>query len=218
MTEMEYQMRNWYYFNWLCGDHIVEQHIHNIDVSNWIKDMLPVEANGMGGRQVRTGKEYGQIFDHHAVEFTYPDGAKMFSQCRHIEGTFSAVNEHAHGCKGTAYLDDSSGPFITTADGEWRSQQAKVDNHHQEHHDLFAALRKGDVYNEGDYGAHSTMTAILGRMATYSGKVVKWDEAINSTLDLSPKKYAFDADPPVLPKKDGSYPIPVPGQTDVLNG
>jgi hypothetical protein len=128
------------------------------------------------------------------------------------------VNEHAHGCKGTAFLDDAGGPVITTADGEWRSQQAKVDNHHQEHHDLFAALRKGDIYNEGDYGAHSTMTAILGRMATYSGKAIKWDEALNSTLDLSPKKYAFDADPPVMPKKDGSYPIPVPGETDVLKG
>merc|ERR1712096_582199 len=83
-TEMEYQMRNWYYYNWLCGDHICEQHIHNLDVGNWLKDDFPVKANGMGGRQVRTDKRYGEIFDHHAVEFEYADGARMFSQCRHI--------------------------------------------------------------------------------------------------------------------------------------
>lgn len=218
-TEMEYQMRNWYYFNWLCGDHIVEQHIHNLDIGNWLRDKLPVEAHGLGGRQVRTGKEYGQIFDHHAVEYTYDDGTKMISQCCHIDGAWSSVSEHGHGTKGVIDLDDGPrGPMITTAEGKWRSQARKVDNHHQEHHDLFAALRRGEVYNEGDYGATSTMTAILGRMATYSGKVIKWDEALNSKLDLSPKKYAFDAEPPVMPDKDGNYAIPVPGQTDVLNG
>jgi predicted dehydrogenase len=220
-TEMEYQMRNWYYFNWLCGDHIVEQHIHNMDVGNWLRgDKLPVSAQGMGGRQVRTGKEFGQIFDHHAVEFTYDDGTKMFSQCRHMDGCAGAVSEHAHGSLGTADLDDGPiGPVINVkGQDRWRSKARKVDNHHQEHHDLFAALRRGEVYNEGDYGAHSTMTAVLGRMATYSGKLVTWEEGLNSTLDLSPKKYAFDADPPVMPNEDGFYPVPVPGKTDVLKG
>ena len=99
---MEYQMRNWYYFNWLCGDHIVEQHIHNLDVINWLKDAYPVKANGMGGRQVRTGKDYGEIYDHHAVEFEYADGTRMFSQCRHIPNCWNSVTEHAHGTKGTA--------------------------------------------------------------------------------------------------------------------
>ena len=215
-TEMEYQMRNWYYFTWLCGDHIVEQHIHNIDIGNWLRDMAPSEAHGLGGRQVRTGKEFGQIFDHHAVEFTYPDGTKMFSQCCHIDGAWGAVTEHAHGTKGTADLNDGSGPVIHGPDGQWRSKARKVNNHHQEHHDMFAALRRGEIYNEGDNGARSTMTAILGRMATYSGKLIKWDEALNSTLDLSPKKYDFAADPPVMPDKDGRYPVPVPGKTEVL--
>jgi predicted dehydrogenase len=215
-TEMEYQMRNWYYFTWLCGDHIVEQHIHNMDVSNWLKGKVPVECHGLGGRQVRTGKEFGQIFDHHAVEYTYPDGTKMFSQCCHIDGAWTAVNEHAHGTKGTAYLDDGRGPEITTADGKWRSKAKKVNNHHQEHHDMFAALRRGEIYNEGDYGAESTMTAIMGRMATYSGKVIKWDEAINSTLSLSPEQYDFAANPPVMPNDDGEYPVPMPGKTEVL--
>ena len=217
-TEMEYQMRNWYYFNWLCGDHIVEQHIHNLDIGNWIRDKIPTEAHGLGGRQVRTGKDFGEIFDHHAVEYTYDDGSKMMSQCCHIDGSWGAVDEHAHGCKGIAHLDDGRGPEIIIGDSKWRSKAKKVDNHHQEHHDMFAALRRGEIYNEGDNGAHATMTAILGRMATYSGKKITWDEALTSTLDLSPKSYAFDADPPVMPGKDGFYAIAVPGVTDVLNG
>ena len=93
-TEMEYQMRNWYYFNWLCGDHIVEQHIHNIDVMNWFKGGYPVKAQGMGGRQVRKGKDHGEIFDHHYVEFHYADGSILNSQCRHIPGTMSKVDEY----------------------------------------------------------------------------------------------------------------------------
>jgi myo-inositol 2-dehydrogenase/D-chiro-inositol 1-dehydrogenase len=211
-TEMEYQMRNWYYFTWLCGDHIVEQHIHNLDVGTWIHGAHPVEAQGMGGRQVRTGKEYGQIFDHHAVEYTFADGTKMFSQCRHIEGCTSEVREHAHGTKGKLDIDDQAGGLITTKDDKWKSPGHKLDNHHQEHHDLFAALRKGDVYNEVQYGAESTMTAILGRMATYSGKTIKWDEALSKGSDLSPKTYDFAATPPVVPDKDGFYPVAVPGK------
>ena len=100
-SEMTYQMRNWYYFNWLCGDHIVEQHIHNLDVINWLNGKYPVEAKGMGGRQVRVGKEYGQIFDHHAVEFEYDDGSRMISQCRHIPSCWDSVSEHVAGTKGT---------------------------------------------------------------------------------------------------------------------
>jgi hypothetical protein len=211
---MEYQVYNWYYFNWLCGDHIVEQHIHNIDVGNWLRGMHPSEAHGMGGRQVRTGNEYGQIFDHHAVEYTYPDGTKMFSQCRHQDGCWVEVGEFAHGTLGSA---DVGRGRMEGKSGKWRTREKPVDAHHQEHHDLFAALRRGDVYNEGQTGAEATMTAILGRMATYSGKLITWEDAIASTLDLSPAEYAFDATPPVVPNADGSYPVPVPGKTDVLH-
>jgi predicted dehydrogenase len=213
-TEMEYQMRNWYYFNWLCGDHIVEQHIHNMDVGNWLRGGIhPVQAQGMGGRQVRTGKEYGQIFDHHFVEFTYADGTKMFSQCRHIDGCATSVNEYAHGTKGTS---DVGNARIDGDEGKWHSNEKAIDAWHQEHHDMFAALRRGDIYNEGDYGAESTMTAILGRMATYSGKIVRWDEALANGADLSPVSYDFAATPPVVPDSDGYYPVPVPGKTDVM--
>jgi myo-inositol 2-dehydrogenase/D-chiro-inositol 1-dehydrogenase len=217
-TEMEYQMRNWYYFTWLCGDHIVEQHIHNLDVGTWIHGAHPVMAQGMGGRQVRTGKEYGQIFDHHAVEYTFADGTKMFSQCRHMPGCDSEVREHAHGSKGTLDIDDSAGGLIITKDGKWKSPGPILDNHHQEHHDLFAALRDGRTYNEVQYGAESTMTAILGRMATYSGKAVKWEDALTKGIDLSPQTYDFAATPPVVPDQDGFYPVPAPGKFQVMKG
>lgn len=233
-SEMEYQVNNWYYFTWLGGDHIVEQHIHNLDVGNWMRgDKHPVEAQGMGGRQVRTGKEYGQIFDHHFVEYTYDDGTKMYSQCRHQDGCANEVREHAHGTKGTLDIDDGGGPmmntgpigvarkdrgFVTTKGGKWTMPKPKLDNHHQEHHDLFAALRDGRTYNEGDYGAQSTMTAILGRMATYSGNIVKWDDALHKGIDLSPQMYDFAAPPPVLADKNGFYPVAVPGVTKVIKG
>jgi len=209
-------MRNWYYFNWLCGDHICEQHIHNLDVSNWVKDAHPVEANGMGGREVRTGKEHGQIFDHHFVEFTYPDGSKMMSQCRHIPGCFSSVSEHAHGSKGTANVKNSiSGPGGET---RWRYRGENPNPYQVEHDDLFAAIRGGTPYNEAVYGAHSTMTSILGRMATYSGKVITWDEALKSNVRVgTPELYDFSSTPPVVPDEQGRYPVPVPGKTDVLS-
>jgi predicted dehydrogenase len=214
-SEMEYQVYNWYYFNWLCGDHIVEQHIHNLDVGNWLRGMHPVEAKGMGGRQVRTGREHGEIFDHHFVEYTYPDGTKMFSQCRHQDGCTVEVGEHAHGTLGTA---DVGNGRVSGKSGKWKTGEKRIDAHHQEHHDMFAALRRSEVYNEAVNGAESTMTAILGRMATYSGKTIAWDEALASRLDLAPAEYNFAATPPVVPDANGNYPIPVPGKSDVLNG
>ncbi|MCH2114192.1 MAG: Gfo/Idh/MocA family oxidoreductase [Pirellulales bacterium] len=212
-TEMEYQVNNWYYFNWLCGDHIAEQHIHNLDVSNWLKNAHPVEAGGMGGRQVRTGKDYGQIFDHHFIEFTYADGCTMMSQCRHMRGTTYRGGELATGSAGTADID---GALIHSPQGKWNYQGDRGRPTQREHDDLFAAIRRGEPYNESEYGATSTMTAILGRMATYSGKVIRWDEAFNSNIDLSPGVYDFAADPPVMPDADGNYPVPVPGKSVVV--
>ncbi len=213
-TELEYQMRNWYYFTWLCGDHIDEQHIHNLDVINWLVQGHPVEAQGQGGRQVRKGVDHGQIFDHHMVEFTYPNGFKLLSQCRHMQGCWNSVSEHVLGSAGSA---DISNALIRDSKGNktWQSEAIEVKGKgwQQEHHDFFAAIRKGDVPNEGDYGAHSTMTAILGRMATYSGKVVKWDDAINSGIQLADTDamHSFDDPAPISPDEDGQYPVPVPG-------
>lgn len=176
-------------------------------------DDFPAECNGMGGRQVRTDPKYGQIYDHFACEYTYKNGAKMFSQCRHIRNCWNSVSEHAHGSNGSSNI---SGASITSPSGDWRFRDKSKNPYQVEHDDLFAAIRSNTPYNEGDYGAKSTMTAILGRMAVYSGKVIKWDDAINSEISIMPKHYAFDADPPVMPGKDGRYPIPVPGVTKVV--
>jgi myo-inositol 2-dehydrogenase/D-chiro-inositol 1-dehydrogenase len=225
-TEMEYQMRNWYYFNWLCGDHINEQHIHNIDVGNWVKNGPPAVAQGQGGRQVRTGIDHGEIYDHHMVEFTYPDGTKMLSQCRHIPNTPDLVDEFGHGTKGEAHIGGGS---IRTRDGsEWRYQGRGGDPYQIEHDVLFDAIRNNKAHNEAEYGATSTMTAIMGRMATYSGQVIYWDKAtaqkagkadapvaLESSQNLMPERLAWDAKPPTLPGPDGRYPIAMPGSTKV---
>lgn len=209
-TEMEYQMRNWYYFNWLCGDHIVEQHIHNLDVSNWAKNMVPAKARGTGGREIRKGIDHGEIFDHHFVEYTYPDGTTMMSMCRHQPGTWDLVTEYAHGTKGWSHV---AGARIMDHSGEvkWRFRGPTPSGYQKEHDDLFASIRKGDPLNEGEIGATSTMTSILGRMATYSGQEISWEEGLNSEVDLSPAVYAFDADPPVMPNEHGAYRVAVPG-------
>ncbi|MGK7392980.1 MAG: Gfo/Idh/MocA family protein [Candidatus Cyclobacteriaceae bacterium M3_2C_046] len=215
-NEMEYQMRNWYYFNWLCGDHITEQHIHNIDVINWAKNAYPVSAQGMGGREVRTGREHGEIFDHHYVEFTYDDGSIMNSQCRHIKGCWNKVGEHMQGTKGRA---DSSGTiYDLKGNVVWKHRDKDDPNPYQQEHDeLFSAIAKGDYkFADAENGAKSTMTSLLGRMCTYSGQKISWDEALNSNVSLMPERFAWDATPPVLPQEDGFYPVPVPGETKVL--
>ncbi len=215
-TEMEYQMRNWYNFVWTCGDHIVEQHIHNLDVINWIKNDYPATAQGQGGCVLRE-KDFGEIFDHHMVEFTYGDGTVMLSQCRHQPDTWQAVSEFVHGTKGRAEV---SGSKIYDADGKVIHNFANLggDGHQQEHHDLFAEIRAGRLPQEGEWGAKSTMTAIFGRMATYSGKMLKWDECLNSDQVLSPvEKYtSFQDEPPHKPDANGWYELPTPGKTKVV--
>ncbi len=208
-TEMEYQMRNWYYFNWLCGDHINEQHIHNLDVINWVKNGYPVRAHGMGGRQVRTAIEYGEIYDHHAVVYEYADKSQCASQCRHIRGAWSSVSEHVVGTKGRADVSRNEIKGAST----WRFKGEIKDAYQQEHDDLFNAIRNNLPYNEAENGAKSTLTAIMGRMATYSGQVIEWDQALNSKIDIMPENFNWDSKPKSLPDANGAYKIAVPGTT-----
>ncbi len=212
-TEMQYQVRNWYHFNWVCGDHIVEQHVHDLDVCNWMAQAHPIDAQGLGGRQVCTDPDHGEIYDHHAVEFTYPDGVKMFSYCRQINGCWGSFSEHAHGTKGYVSIEGHGRSKLVVGDAEPVVWQRTEDGHQTEHDHLFAALLAGEKYNECDATLDSTMTAILGRMATYSGKMVTWDQAINSELDIMPKSWAWDAEPPVTPGVDGRYACAMPGLT-----
>ncbi len=221
LTELEYQVRNWYFFCWLSGDHICEQHIHNLDVCNWIKGAHPVEAHGCGGRQVRTGSEYGNIFDHHCVEYTYADGAKMMSQCRQIPGCRRFVGEEGHGTQGAVSLT-TRGASIEPFSGEgWKSARprsgtARVSPYQTEHDVLFDAIRNNKPHNEAEYGAQSTMTAILGRLATYSGQLVTWEEAFSSDVQLTIDARSWGDTPRELPNESGAYAIPVPGITQVV--
>ncbi len=210
-TEMAFQCHNWYHFNWICGDQIVEQHIHNLDVGCWAKGAYPVECNGMGGgeQRVRGDRSKSQIFDHTFCEYTFADGTKMYSQGRHLQGGWENVSEALHGTKGT-----SNPAGWIEGEKAWRFEGESPGGHQQEQHDLIEALVTGEYYNEAEYGARSTFTAILGREACYSGKIVKWDELLEHGRNLTPgiDDYTMDSAPPAMHGPDGLYPVPVPGE------
>ena len=217
-SELEYQMRNWYYFTWLCGDHILEQHIHNIDVANWFIGDYPISAQGMGGREVRNGIDHGQIFDHHFVEFSYASGAVISSQCRHQTGTASRVDEVFQGSNGSVVtgkgeMTDLSGNIKY----KYPNKRNEDPNPYQvEHNKLFQSIRNNEVINDVEYGAKSTMTAIMGRMATYTGKKITWDQAINSKEMLVPNNLTWNSTPPTLPDDNGKYLVAIPGKTQFI--
>lgn len=214
-TELQYQIRNWYYFTWLSGDHNVEQHVHNLDVVNWIVGDHPVRAQGMGGRQVRNKRENGQIFDQHFVEYEYADGTRMWSQARQIPGCWRSVSEHVTGTLGEANLESRN--YEITGKNPTRKTLGRGTNengHQLEHYPLFEAIRKDLPHNEAETGANATMTAILGRMSNYSGQAVTWDEAMASDMKLVPDDFVdFNSEPPVKPDADGWYPVAAPGVT-----
>ena len=203
-SDMEYQIRNWLYFCWCSGDHIVEQHVHNIDVMNWAMGGPPVKALGMGGRQSRTQPEYGNIFDHFAIEYEFANGVRFQSMCRQVDGADSRVGEKLVGTRGFAI---PSGRI----DGEnpYRHKGRNDQNPYvQEHTDLIASIRAGEPLNEGRRIAESTLTAIMGRMSAYTAKEVTWDFAMSSKLDLVPREWSFGP----LPMAS----VPVPGQTPLI--
>lgn len=212
-TEMAFQCNNWYHFNWLSGDQICEQHIHNLDVGCWVHGDYPTECNGMGGRGMRMDGDQtkSQIFDHTFCEYTFGNGSKMFSQGRHLAGSWTHVGEAAHGTKGTS---DPSGSIA--GENPWKFEGERQAGHQQEQNDLIAALSRGEIYNEGEYGVKSTFTAILGREACYSGKIVKWDELWENGKELCPDidNLTLNSQVPesARPDENGMYPVPVPGK------
>ncbi len=191
MSDMEWQIRNWLYFTWLSGDHIVEQHIHNLDVANWVLGGPPVRANGVGGRQVRVDPSYGHIFDHFAVELEYANGARILSMCRQQDGTSRYVGERFIGTRGRAVPSDRSPSIEGVKPWRWEQQGEAVNPYVQEHTDLVASIRAGKPLNEGHQVAESTLTAILAREAAYTGTELTWDELMASDLDLTPGPMAF---------------------------
>lgn len=202
MSDTEWQIRNWLYFTWLSGDHIVEQHVHNIDVANWVLNAHPIRANGVGGRQVRTGPEYGHIYDHFAVELEYENGARVLSMCRQQDGTEGYVGEFFLGTGGTSNAADT----IRGATA-WRYEGERVNPYQQEHVNLIASIRAGQPINEGRQIAESNLAAIMAREAAYTGQAITWDQAMASNLSLVPQQLAF-SDLPVPP-------VPMPGVTQL---
>lgn len=212
-SDMEYQLRNWLYYTWLSGDHIVEQHVHNLDVVNWAMQAHPVRAYALGGRQVRTQPIYGNAFDHFAVEYEYPGGQYTSSQCRQIDGTDGKVSETIVGTKGVYDLDGGSKTYVFRPTGG-KSERTTArslkerDPYQQEHIDMIESIRSGQPLNELRTVAESTLTAIMGRMSAYTGKAVTWEQALNSQLDLMPKELKFGPLP--------TPPVAVPGDTPLV--
>ncbi len=204
-SDLEWQLRDWYYFTWLCGDHIVEQHVHNLDVVNWAMHAHPVSAVGLGGRQVRTGPEYGHIFDHFAIDYEYENDVHMMSMCRQIPNCANSVSEALVGTKGFCQADRAT----ITGETNWRFRGEKDSPYVQEHTDLIASIRAGKPYNELEGVIEGTLTAIMGRMSAYTGKEVTWEQALNSKEEIVPPNLAWDMSLPVPP-------VAMPGKTELV--
>ena len=205
--DMHYQMLNWYYYTWLSGDFIVEQHVHNMDKAKWVmKEELPVAITALGGRQVRTDPKYGNIYDHFSTVFEYKSGAKLFSYCRQMPRCqFNDVSDHIIGSKGSARFVGVGEEHSIRGVENWSYQGKAPSMYQQEHDELFATIRKGMTVNDGESAAMSTMMAVAGRMAAYTGKRWSWEEALNSKEDLTPAKYEWGPLPVA--------PVALPGVT-----
>lgn len=206
-SDMEWHCRNWLFLTWLSGDHIVEQHVHNLDVINWAIGSPPEKCSGMGGRQVRTDPMFGNIFDHFAIEYEYPGGVRVMSMCRQTEGCTPNVSERLVGSKGSSYTDSANG-YIKGANA-YEYPEESPNPYVQEHTNLIASIRDDKPLNEGKRIAESTLTAIMGRMSAYTGRALSWDWVMNaSKLDLSPPSYSL-GDLPVRP-------VAIPGKTELI--
>lgn len=213
-TEMEYQVRNWRYFNWLWAGSPAGLQIHNDDVINWIKKSYPVKAQGVGGRSAFKGPDNGDVYDHFYVEYEYADGCKLHSEIRHIDGTMKKNGFTVLGTKGagdlTSGLKEHGGKQI------WKKTDRIIHNPYQIEHDkLFESILNKKPINDTEWGAKSTMTSIMGRMAAHSGLDIEWENALQSETSIVPKVLAWDANPPVMPDQNGNYPVPVAGVATV---
>lgn len=199
-SDVENQMRNWLYYTWLSGDHITEQHVHNLDVCNWVMGTHPVKAISMGGRQSRIDPVYGHVFDHFATEYEYANGVKMMSFCRQADGCASNVSEQIILTKGKSNANTS-----IRGEKNWRFEGDRPNPYVLEHVRLYKSIKANEGFNEGAQVAESTLTAIMGRMSAYSGEEVSWEKALNSQVSLVPANLEFG---PM-----GVPPVAIPGKT-----
>ena len=198
MTETEWQLRNWMYFTWLSGDFNVEQHVHSLDKLAWaMRDVYPIRCYGLGGRQSRTGPEFGHIFDHMAVVYEWENGVRGYANCRQQAGCFNEVNDFIMGTRGKVNVMQHT----ITGDNPWRYPAANgrrdVSMYQNEHNELFASIRRGEPINNGEYMAKSSLMGIMGRMASYTGQVVTWDQALNATENLMPANFTMETQIPI---------------------
>ncbi|MEM7600805.1 MAG: Gfo/Idh/MocA family oxidoreductase [Verrucomicrobiota bacterium] len=215
-SELEFQIRNWYYFTWLSGDFIVEQSVHEFDIIRWIKnETFPLTCQGQGGRIVRNGSADGQIYDHFSVDYEFADGSIVTTQHRQIPKVWSWFGQKIMGTKGSAELSfKMNGAVRPTSEGAqpWRGRE--TGNSYQLEHDaLFAAIRRDTEFNEAERGAYSTLFAVMGRMAAYTGQVVTWDEAMNSEEEIARNPASFDEEALFFPDAEGIYETFRPGAT-----
>lgn len=206
-SDMTYQMRNWYNFTWLSGDFNVEQHVHFLDVCAWVmKDTYPVKAIGMGGRQVLTGPEYGNIYDHFSVTYEYANGTRLVSSTRQQGGCRNDLGTYVIGRRGTADLTERRRGLVIRAERDWVYEGPANNMYQTEHDEFFASIRAGRPIDNGEYMTKSTLLAIMGRMAAYTGQQITWEMAMNSRQDLMPEKFDWNLRLP-------DPPIAIPGQT-----
>ncbi len=205
-SDVEYYIRRWLFWTWLSGDFIVEMHVHNLDIMNWVLGSHPVKCLGVGGRQARTGLEYGNIFDHFAVEYEYPNGVRIEYIGSQIDRFASRNEQRVTGTKGSAVLDFRRSEI--TGENPYKFTGSSPNPSVLQYRDMIESIRKGQPVNEAVRVAESTMTALMGRMSAYTGKVVEWDWALKqSALDLTPSKMEFTN----MPRR----PVAIPGATDL---
>jgi predicted dehydrogenase len=203
-SEMEYQLRNWLYFTWLSGDHINEQAIHSLDKTAWLTgDVAPVQAMGIGGRQQRTDKKYGNVYDHHVVFYEYPNGVRVYFTCRQQDNCTSFVDEIVIGTKGTARILTNH----IKGENKWKYKGPKPSMYRVEHEEMFKSIRDGSPINNGDYMTNSTLIAIMGRMCTYTGQDLRWENVLSNTERLGPTKYEWTDVPTETVAIPGSLPV-----------
>ncbi len=214
-TELEFQMRNWHYFNWLWAGAPAGLMIHYTDIVHWVKGSYPVRAHGIGGRAALGSSDHGDIFDTFYTDFEYEDGTRLHSEIRYIDECYFDRSVTFQGTEGTANQREG----IKNRKGEvvWEYRNPDAPNPYQVEHDkLFASIRNGNPINDTEWAAKSSLGSIISRMAVHSGQMIEWDEALQSDLQLVPENLTFDSEPPIQPDQNGNYPVPVPGKTNVL--